>query len=88
MTLSNGQPGRIRYSFTYRFSAEMRLMEVRASTETERIYVMMRKAGRVSGNLDQEYVRRLRDRLRYWNGETWQNAAAPVAWDRTIVHAP
>jgi hypothetical protein len=87
VTLTNGQPGRIRYSFHYRFSTNMELTEVKATTETQRIYAMMRQAGRVGQNLDSDYLRRLQERVRYWSGEDWQPRTVRVAWDRWIVRA-
>ncbi len=64
--------------FHYLFSNDMRVVEVKSTTATERVREQLIKEGKVKGSIDKAYLENLKNEVLYWNGTSWQKGWTKV----------
>ncbi len=65
--------------YEYIFSRRMELLEVKASTATERYYERKEREGLVRGRIDTSYLASMKEAVRYWNGEKYVKDPVRIA---------
>ncbi len=65
-------------SFDVSFSKGMRVLSYSASNVSVTLHAAMEKQGLVTGELDQTYLDRLKNEVRYWNGNEWVKTPTPI----------
>lgn len=55
----------------YRFSKDFRLKEMRSSHNFERVFREAKERGIGAGIEQEEFLKKLEDRIRYYDGEKW-----------------
>ncbi|MCL5020423.1 MAG: hypothetical protein M1339_01910 [Bacteroidetes bacterium] len=65
-------------TFDVAFSKGMRVLSYSASNASITLHAAMEKQGMVKGELDQAYLDRLKNGVRYWNGNEWVKTPTPI----------
>ena len=74
---SADKPPFAEYSFV--FSTDMRITDIKPSDFTREAFRELVRAGRLRGSLDQAFLSRLAQGIRYWDGQGWSAACVRVA---------
>lgn len=64
--------------FEYIFSRDMRVVQVKSNNGTDRVYAELAGQGKFTGSIDHEYLDRLKNGVRYWDGKQWRKEVVRV----------
>lgn len=65
-------------NYEYRFSRELRVLQVKSTSQTDFLYTRKVHEGLLKGTIDAAYLSALRDSVRYWDGLKWRKEAFKV----------
>lgn len=64
--------------FEYIFDRELKILDVKVGTVTERLHASLRNEGKITSTLGKAYLEDLKRRVKYWNGKEWVNEYSKV----------
>ncbi|MBI5216597.1 MAG: hypothetical protein HY960_12670 [Ignavibacteriae bacterium] len=64
--------------FHYLLSNDMKVVEVKSTTATDRVREQLIKEGKLKGSIDKTYLENLKNEVQYWNGTSWQKSWTKV----------
>jgi hypothetical protein len=76
----SGTPDRFP-AFSYIFSPDLRVVEVKSTNETLRLHALLVQDGKLTGAIDKGYLDNLKDNVRYWDGKEWRKEVTKVRHD-------
>lgn len=59
--------------FQYRFSFDMKIIDVKSGDQTDKLHDRLVADGKLDGKIDQTYLNNLKNSVRYWDGNEWRN---------------
>jgi hypothetical protein len=72
--------------YEYIFAPDMHLLQVKSTSMTDLLYLRKAKEGLVKGRIDAAYLAKLKDGVRYWDGEKWVKEATRIRRALAAVH--
>jgi hypothetical protein len=73
--------------YEYVFATDMQLLQVKSTSMTELFYMRKVREGVVSGSIDAAYLAKLKDGVRYWDGEKWVKEAVKIRQNIKVSQA-
>ena len=56
----------------------MRVLQVKSYDLTYAVHKKLEQEGKLSGTIDEAYLERMREAVRYWDGRKWQRTISKV----------
>lgn len=77
---TSGDPPKQEYgsSFEYVFTNDLRVIDIKPSDVTRRLYHQLFREGRLKNRLDNTYLEELKKSVRYWDGSGWRKEVVGV----------
>jgi len=85
---SNHEPNSNFIGFDYIFNKkDMSVIDVKFVSETERTHKKLKNEGRIKSTFNQEYLKNLKTRVEYWNGNQWVKLPVKISPPKNILGA-
>jgi len=72
--------------FEYLMSEDMKVLEVKYSSETLQLRQKLLQEGLIKGTFDEDYLSNMKKGVRYWDGKEWKKEVVRVKNEVTIVN--
>lgn len=73
--------------YEYVCAPDMHVLQVKSSTATDLFYLRKAREGVVHGRIDAAYLEKLKDGVRFWDGEQWVKEAVRIRHTTAVSHA-